>query len=70
MHWSEFANKIPCLKCGHNNSVSKWPKNGDYVGWYCEDEPGNYYIEVICENCSNKFYVNWDSDPGPSLDLL
>jgi hypothetical protein len=70
MHWSEFASKIPCLKCGTNNSVTKWPKNGDFIGWYCEYKPGNHNIEVTCSKCNNKFYVNWDDFPGPILDLF
>jgi len=70
MHFSSQAKSIPCLKCGTNNSLSKWPKNGDYVGWYCEDEPGNFNLEVKCSKCGHKFYVNWDSNPGPVMDLF
>ncbi len=69
MHWSSQANSIPCLKCGTNNAVSKWPKNGDYVGWYCEDKPGNHFIEVKCSKCGRVFYVNWDGNPGPMMEL-
>lgn len=70
MHWSEFANKIPCLKCGTDNSVSKWPQNGDYGAWFYEDKPGNYHIEVECSKCKNTFYVNWDINPDPIMDLI
>jgi len=68
-HFSEFANKIPCPKCGKNNSISKWPKNGDSVGWFCEDERGNYSLPVTCSSCNRDFYVNWDNNPGPFLSL-
>lgn len=70
MHWSTFANEIPCSKCGKNNSVTKWPQNGDNVAWFCEDKPGNHHIEVICAHCNNKFYVNWDDFPGDILELF
>ena len=65
MHLSQFANDLTCPYCSASNSTSRWPVQGDYVGFYFQRESGKFSLDVHCPHCLKTWYVVWDQDPGP-----
>lgn len=63
--FSEFANQLRCQYCGKINQAEDWPAQGDMVPFYCQKEPGKFYVSVRCPECAKEWYVVWDDDPGP-----
>lgn len=66
---SQFANSHTCPYCGKPNSISFWPRNGDYAAFYrqtkenTDSSPGVYRVPVNCPHCNKDWFVVWDEDP-------
>lgn len=67
--YSEFASKLDCLRCQKTHAVPRWPKNGDFVPYYYEANPGPYGFQTQCPHCKHEWWVVWDRDPGPLLPV-
>jgi len=53
-----------CVHCGFMNLGIAAPARGIEVPYYHQDnDKAAYSISVICDKCSRKFFVIWDTDP-------
>ena len=54
----------PCVHCNHRNRGIAAPPNSSTECFYTQrDDKGAYAVPVLCDRCSKKFFVVWDSDP-------
>ena len=60
---------VRCPHCGGRNETGEWRAAGHVVPYYCQEEPGNYNIKMHCPHCDKDWYIVWDSDPGPVIQL-
>ena len=67
---SQFASRLQCQHCGKTHATGRWPVHGDRVPFYFQSEPGKFTLEVTCPHCGKPWFVVWDEDPGPTVDLL
>lgn len=61
---SQFASNLRCPHCNQVQSADYWAVNGDSIVFCIETSPKTYNLEITCPNCSKKWFVVWDNDPG------
>ena len=53
-----------CSYCSHLNRGIASPPNGPMVPYYSQkNDKGAYAVPVLCDKCSKKFFVVWDTNP-------
>lgn len=67
---SSCADKLRCPYCEGMHGSTQWPTSGDSVPFYYQKEPGSFNLKVTCPYCGEAWYVVWDDDPGPTVQLL
>lgn len=72
---SRYATNLRCPVCNTPASVKVWPRNGDMVPFYIQQERPNelfsaYYIKSTCTKCGSDWFVVWDDNPGTQRRTL
>ena len=64
--FSRYANNLLCPLCRNTTVAPEWPRNGDIMPFYAQqqlDRLGAFHIEVTCTSCQKHWFVVWDRDP-------